>query len=141
MLVLFLIFTLVLISFCFPAQGKAYEITKFDTNDVEKYPIFSIDLYNCQIPTRHDELSKNLENAVLGAFPSKRKSEKKVVKEINERDEGEDKDESERESNLAKKDEVECSDSESIPDLQAMHLLKSTDKLSCIVLAAWTGTK
>ena len=61
-------------------QGKAYEMTKFDTDDVEKYPIFSIDLYNCQIPRNHDELSKYLESAVLGAFPSKKSKEVEKVR-------------------------------------------------------------
>ena len=117
-------------------QGKAYEMTKFDTDDVEKYPIFSIDLYNCQIPRNHDELSKYLESAVLGAFPSKKSKEVEKVRGS----ETESGDESKGQMDLTvtnENDKIENIDF--IPDLQAMHLLKSTDKLSCIVLAAWTG--
>ena len=34
---------------------------------------------------------------------------------------------------------VEVNRVNDIPDLRAMHMLQSTDKLSCIILAAWTG--
>ena len=116
-------------------QGNAYEMTKFDTDDVKKYPIFSIDLYNCQIPIKHEELSKHLESAVLSAFPSKKSKEVEKGRETGTETESVNKVKTE----LSVTNEVENIDF--IPDLQAMHLLKSTDKLSCIVLAAWTGKR
>ena len=119
-------------------------LTKFDTDDVEKYPLFSIDIYNSQLVSNHAELSSYLENAVISAFPSGNNgANKEVVKEVVKKDEENIDNNSiiEKNNEIELQVEVEVKDrTENIPDLRAMHLLKSTDKLSCIVLAAWTGT-
>ena len=45
-------------------------MTRFDTEETETYPLFSIDLFNCQQMSRQAELVTHLEKAVLSSFPS-----------------------------------------------------------------------
>lgn len=87
---------------------------------------------------------KSLEKAVLATFPSNSKSIKKDSKstEINKNIDGRENRESsqeERGEELSVRQETRTEGrTEDIPELQAMHLLQSTDKLCCILLGAWT---
>jgi hypothetical protein len=145
-------------------------LTRFDTEETEKYPLFSIDLYNCQELKTQKELVGHLEQAVLSSFPSSsfsRKTEieneksmkKKSIEErgnINENESdmvhnGNDGNEGRgggsdggreggsEEVALRRVPETTTARIDNIPDLNAMHLLKSTDNLCCIILAAWSN--
>ena len=149
------------------APGKTGGLTRFDTEETETYPLFSIDLFNCQQMSKQAELVTFLEKAVLSSFPSttstkKKKNENGNESENDESGSGGDKDErSKLDDNTSHRDiETDNGNNDedgenrgegeldvkrkitdrvtNIPELQAMHLLKSTDKLCCIILAAWS---
>ena len=126
------------------AGGALGGLTRFDTEETHQYPLFSIDLFNCQQSERHGELVKSLEKAVLATFPSNSKSNKKDFKNIETKkniDIGDSREsrEEERGEELTVRQEARTEGrTEDIPELQAMHLLQSTDKLCCILLGAWT---
>ena len=154
-------------------------MTRFDTEETETYPLFSIDLFNCQQMSRQAELVTHLEKAVLSSFPStgstkikKENSEDIQHEKRNENESiesndigGNDKTDNDNNSSRDRGIEVDKDSKEgvvregerggegeveldvkrkvtdrltNIPELQAMHLLRSTDKLCCIILAAWS---
>ena len=155
-------------------------MTRFDTEETETYPLFSIDLFNCQQMSRQAELVTHLEKAVLSSFPStsstKNKKENSEDNQHEKRNEnrsvesndvgGNEKIENNNDKNSSRDKGIEVDkDSKegvvregrggegeveldvkrkvtdrltNIPELQAMHLLRSTDKLCCIILAAWS---
>jgi hypothetical protein len=48
-------------SYSMPQEKSAPQLLTFDLANTEKYPLFSIDIYNCFEPKKHEELAKNLE--------------------------------------------------------------------------------
>jgi hypothetical protein len=146
------------------APGMTGGLTRFDTEETEKYPLFSIDLYNCQELKTQKELTGFLEKAVLSSFPSSSNSrkteienEKSMKKKGNEDKENKNESDSNSSNNgndgeegrehgreegseeLAVRTVPETTSRvENIPELNAMHLLRSTDNLCCIILAAWS---
>ena len=157
------------------APGTTGGLTRFDTEETETYPLFSIDLFNCQQMSRQAELVTFLEKAVLSSFPSTASTKnKKENSEENQHDKGNENEITENnvvgsndkidnnKSNSSRDREIEVDKDikegvregegeveldvkrkvtdrlTNIPELQAMHLLRSTDKLCCIILAAWS---
>ena len=71
--------------------------TRFDSIDIEQYPLFSIDLYTARMPDNINQIQSCLVNASIA---------------INNK---------------------------MVPDLISLHVLKSIDNLSCILLGTWSS--
>mmetsp|Transcript_8931 Transcript_8931/g.8822 ORF Transcript_8931/g.8822 Transcript_8931/m.8822 type:complete len:368 (-) Transcript_8931:356-1459(-) len=105
-----------------PQEKGSPSLLTFDLANTEKYPLFSIDVYNCFEPQRHEELAKNLEKALNSLFPGM------------DTDISGNPDQSNPDIRVS-----QINPDMQIPDLKAMHLLRSTDKQSCVVLGSWSN--